>query len=92
MTITANRDTTTVLNSGSGGDSLDESALVQADGSTEVKRARVDIGFGDGTPRGQLVDGDTPLPVEASGVIEVLERIDAHLIELTKLLLDHINS
>ena len=42
-------DTTTTLNPGTGGDVMDESLVLQADGTTEAKRPRVVVGFDDGT-------------------------------------------
>lgn len=41
-------DTTTALNPGAGGDSMDESLVVQSDGATLAKRPRVVMGFDDG--------------------------------------------
>lgn len=74
-------DTTTVLNPGVGGDSMDESSVKQADGDTSAKRARVDLGFGSDDARGRLVGPRDPLPVEERGTA-LLEQIadDIHAI------------
>lgn len=56
---TANKDTTTVLNPGVGGDSLDESLVTQSDGITAAKRQRVVVG----DDAGNLFDAQRPMPV-----------------------------
>lgn len=53
-------DTTTVLNPGTGGDSMDESSVPQDDATTIAKRPRVVLGRDDG----KLLDAITPLTVQ----------------------------
>lgn len=71
----ANNDTTTTLNPGSGGDTMDESLVTQSDGVTQAKRPRVVIGGNAGS--GDLVQptasdpGANPysLPTLLQGVV-----------------------
>lgn len=77
-------DASTTLNPGVGGDALDETSVVQADGATSVKRARVDVGFAADDDRGRLVGKDTPLPVDAGG--SALERMASDIAEIKNLL------
>lgn len=78
-------DTTTVLNPGVGGDAMDETSVIQDDGVTVAKRARVDVGFQTDDTPGQLVSKDSPLPVEARE-LAVLELILKELTEIKLLL------
>lgn len=56
---TADNATTTNLNPGVGGDSMNESLITQADGQTQAKSPRVVLQLDDGT----LVSMKGPLPV-----------------------------
>jgi hypothetical protein len=55
-------DTTTTLNSGSGGDSMDESLVAQSDAVTQAKRPRVVIG-GDAGYDSETDENDLVQPV-----------------------------
>jgi hypothetical protein len=66
-------DTTTELNAGSGGDIMDESLVLQSDGTTEAKRPRVVPGFDDGSLQSYKRRGTV---VEAS----VIDEESRHLL------------
>lgn len=70
-------DTTTVLNPGVGGDSMDEALVTQADGATTGKRPRVDVGFQtDGEDqRHRVVSRMSPLPIEDGDSHEFLRQM-----------------
>lgn len=69
-------DSSTTLNPGVGGDVLDESSVVQSDGSTVAKRPRVDIGFQSDDPEGRLVAKGTPLPVDNPQLDRIANTLD----------------
>lgn len=86
-------DTTTQLNVGSGGDLMDESAVVQNDGTTTAKRPRVELALADDpgatnggtTPR--LVNKNNPLPVSDEGsLLEIAMQILEELRQIRALL------
>lgn len=68
--MSAPNDTTTQLNTGSGGDLMDESLVTQADGVTAAKRPRVVLG----DDNGELYGDENPLPVDAREARWQLER------------------
>lgn len=63
-------DTTTVLNPGVGGDSMDESLVTQSDGTTQVKRPRVVPG----DDEGNLFGKKNPMPVQDTSQRLAYER------------------
>lgn len=64
---TTPNDTTTTLNSGSGGDLMDESLVTQEDG-TEAKRPRVVLGGDDGSLAAFATDAESRV-----GLVVVLD-------------------
>lgn len=84
-------DTTTTLNPGVGGDVMDESSVVQADGSTTVKRTRVDVGFsGPNESQASIVGKDSPLPSHDEAVLKVLTDISNSLNDIKEILISSI--
>lgn len=84
-------DTTTELNPGSGGDTMDETSVVQSDGETSAKRPRVDVGFAGDDEQGRLVAKGNPLPVSNEEVREVLQGIAKDLSELKSIVFHFLN-
>lgn len=66
-----NFETTTQLNAGSGGDKMDETAVLQTDGVTTGKRPRVVLGTDDG----KLVNKANPLYTEDIQMLDMLKMI-----------------
>jgi hypothetical protein len=84
-------DTTTVLNPGSGGDSMDESSVVQADGSTTAKQPRVHVAFGADDVRSRLVSNSSPLPVADERALALLQQMADDVREMKIALLTFID-
>ena len=85
------QDSTTVLNPGLGGDTIDDTLVVQSDGTTQAKRSRVEIGVTeDAIPT--LVGDQNPFPVEMNQEAILLQEIRDELRELRKLLVYFINT
>lgn len=75
-------DAATVLNTGSGGDSIDETLVTRSDG-TSVKRTRVVVGDDDG----RLFGKDGPdMPVTNEQMLGALFKIEKHLEHIAMLL------
>jgi len=87
-------DTTTTLNPGSGGDTMDESLVTQADRVTQAKRPRVVLGDDDGDLLGTTTNraGEKVLLVTlGDSVVHLLEAMAANqerIIALLELIAD----
>lgn len=86
-------DTTTELNAGTGGDIMDESLVLQADGTTEAKRPRVVPGFDDGSlqsheRRGTIVEAAV-IDEEARHLLQRIHHESRKQTALLRLLLAH---